>query len=61
MELILLSPKQVSEALSISRTTLWRLTRRDPEFPKALRISGNRVGYRSTEIHAWVESRPQAA
>ena len=61
MEKLLLSPKQVCEALSLSRTTLWRLTRRDPEFPKALKISGNRVGYRATEIHAWVESRPQAA
>lgn len=61
MELILLSPKQVCASLSLSRTTLWRLTRRDPEFPKAVRISGNRIAFRASEIHAWVESRPQAA
>ena len=61
MEKLLLSPKQVCQALSLSRTTIWRLTRRDPEFPKALKISGNRIGYRATEIHAWAESRPQSA
>ena len=60
MENLLLSPKQVSEALSISRTTIWRLTRRDPEFPTAVRISGNRVGFLAAEILAWAESRPAA-
>jgi predicted DNA-binding transcriptional regulator AlpA len=31
-----------------------------PRYPRAYRISGNRVGWRRSELRAWCESRPQA-
>jgi predicted DNA-binding transcriptional regulator AlpA len=31
-----------------------------PRYPRAYRISGNRVGWRRSELREWCESRPQA-
>lgn len=60
MDKLLLSPKEVCEALSLSRTSLWRISKRDPGFPKARRLSDNRVAFPAAEIRAWAESRPAA-
>ena len=54
--------KEVVEATSLSRTTLWR-RRRTGEFPTGFLLGGNEsraVGWISSDIEAWIRSRPAA-
>ena len=46
----------VSKRLGISRTTLWRLIKAG-DFPQAIKLSPNRVGWRESQITAWIETR----
>lgn len=46
----------VKRRTSLSRTTAWRLQKRD-EFPAPYAISPGRVGYREDEVEAWRRSR----
>lgn len=48
----LLSREEVLKRTSLSRTTLFRKERSD-EFPKAIRISANRVAYDEEAVDAW--------
>lgn len=59
--------KEVAHATGLSRTTAWRLHRRD-EFPRPYPISPGRVAYLECEVDAWKRwrqhlgpaSRPEA-
>jgi predicted DNA-binding transcriptional regulator AlpA len=44
----------------ISDTTLWRLERRG-DFPRSIKISPGRVGYRESEVEAWIARRAEDA
>ena len=44
--------KEVAHATGLSRTTAWRLHRRD-EFPRPYPISPGRVAYLEREVDAW--------
>jgi len=48
--------KEVAFSTGLSRTTAWRLQRRD-EFPPPYVISPGRVGYLESEVSAWKASR----
>lgn len=48
--------KEVARRTSLSRTTAWRLQRRD-EFPRPYPISPGRVGHLECEVEAWMASR----
>lgn len=48
--------KVVAKRTSLSRTTAWRLQRRD-EFPRPYAISPGRVGHLECEVEAWMASR----
>jgi len=48
--------KEVARRTSLSRTTAWRLQRRD-EFPRAYPISPGRVGHLECEVQAWIAAR----
>jgi predicted DNA-binding transcriptional regulator AlpA len=53
--------KEVARSTGLSRTTAWRLQKRD-DFPAPYAISPGRVGYREEEVEAWRVSRgPSAA
>lgn len=52
--------KEVARATGLSRTTAWRLQKRD-EFPAPYAISPGRVGYREDEVEAWKASRDHGA
>jgi prophage regulatory protein len=41
----------------LSKTTRWRMTRRN-EFPGKVKISVGRTAYRLSDILAWMSSRP---
>jgi prophage regulatory protein len=51
----ILGEPEVHRLTNLSRTTRWRLER-EGKFPKRLRLSGNRIGWRADEILAWIES-----
>ncbi len=51
--------KEVARRTSLSRTTAWRLQRRD-EFPCPYLISPGRVGHLEGEVEAWMASRARA-
>ena len=44
----------------LSRTTRWRLEQ-EGKFPKRIQLSPNAVGWRLSEIKAWLRSRVDAA
>lgn len=52
--------KEVARATGLSRTTAWRLQKRD-DFPAPYAISPGRVGYREDEVEAWRVSRDPSA
>ena len=49
----------VIDMISVSRSTLHRL-RRAGEFPAAIQLSANAVGWRRSDIDAWLADRPAA-
>ena len=56
----ILRPKQAAEYLAgISLVTLWRLSQR-PEFPRKVKLTGKLVGYRKSELDAWIAGRQEA-
>jgi prophage regulatory protein len=48
--------RDVCYRTGLSRTTIWRLERRNA-FPKHRQISSNTVGWIEHEVTAWIESR----
>jgi prophage regulatory protein len=56
----LLSPDTVGNLTTLSRTTIWRLTKAG-SFPKPVRVSAGRVAYRANDIDAWLNDIAQAA
>lgn len=58
-EEIILRPKQVAHFMGISVQTLWRLDKHDLEFPKKIRFTARCVGYKKSDILAYVETRQQ--
>ena len=55
----IMRPAEVAERLGIGRSTLSRWRQRD-DFPKALRLGPNRVGWRAADIDRWIADRPEA-
>ncbi len=49
----------VLKLTGLSRVTIWRLTKAGT-FPAPVRLSKRAVGWRSTDVEAWVRSRPAA-
>ena len=50
----ILREKEVVRITSLSRVTIWRLEAAGM-FPKRVRISPGRVGWREMDILAWIE------
>lgn len=53
----LLSPKEASAFLGISKSTLYRV-RNQPDFPQALQVSMGRVAYRREDLKKWANELP---
>jgi len=54
MELI--SIRQACQRLSISRTTLWSMTRQG-DFPKLVQVTPGRKAFIKSEIEGWIARR----
>jgi prophage regulatory protein len=52
----LLAPKEVVKRTSLSRTTLWRLSR-SGAFPKPISLSPGRRGWPESAIVQWIQDR----
>ena len=50
---------EVQRTVGLSRPQIWRL-RQDGSFPSPLRLSKNRVAWKSSEIQEWINSRERA-
>lgn len=52
----ILRPKQVTQYLSLSLATLWRLNQKG-DFPRKVQLSKRSVGWYLEDIDAWLEKR----
>jgi predicted DNA-binding transcriptional regulator AlpA len=50
----LMTQLQVAQALSVSRTTLWKM-RKEGRLPPQIRVSDRRVAYRRADVEDWIE------
>lgn len=53
----ILRSRDVQRITQLGRTTLWRLEKAG-EFPARRQITGNLVGWLSSEVNEWLHSRP---
>ncbi len=53
---IILREAEVRRRTSLARSTRWTLER-EGRFPKRVRLTGRAVGWRSSEITAWIRAR----
>ena len=58
MKQIFLDLPQLAEALTLSESTIQKLTREAIDFPKPRMLSGRRVAWLVREIVEWAERRP---
>lgn len=49
----LLSPNAVAELTSLHRTSIYRKVQAG-DFPSPVRLSPRRIGFRETEVRAWI-------
>jgi len=54
----ILRNRKAAKFLGISDTTLWRLSQTDG-FPKKIIITTRAVGYRESELNAWLDTQRQ--
>ena len=52
----ILRPKELTNLLSISRATLWRMEKRG-ELPPKIALSPGVKGWRESDISEWLEAR----
>lgn len=52
--------KQVQQIIPLSRSSIWRRTKKDT-FPKPISLGGNAVGWLEKDITEWIESQVKTA
>lgn len=52
-----ISIREACNITSLSRTTIWKKVRSDPDFPKLADLGCNRKAFLAAEIEAWIEER----
>lgn len=53
----IIRPTPLQKMLGVSATTLWRLENTDPDFPKKIRFSARCVGFRLSDVEAYLEKK----
>lgn len=51
--------QQLRTVIPLSRPQVWRL-RQTGAFPAPIKLSQNRVGWRTSDVRAWLDARPTA-
>lgn len=54
---VLLRAGAVARRLGVSRTTLWRMRRDDPDFPRPVRLTARVIAWRVRDLDDWVDRR----
>ncbi|SMO38314.1 helix-turn-helix transcriptional regulator [Fodinibius sediminis] len=54
----LIRPKKLAKKLGIGLSTLYERMK-EPDFPSKVRISSQAVGFKESEIMAWIESNTE--
>lgn len=57
---LLVSAEEIGFALNIDRSSVFRMVRTEPDFPRPLKLSRNTPRWRATEINAWLAARAAA-
>lgn len=52
--------RMVCEITGLSKTTVYKYSRNDPDFPKPVKLGATCTAWRSDELAAWMDSRPRA-
>lgn len=60
-EVLIPLPRVQSRLGNIARSTLFLLRREDATFPRAVPIGPRRVGFRESELNAWIEAQAAKA
>ena len=47
----------VCDLVGLGKTTVWNLSRNDPDFPKPVKLSARCTAWRADEVQAWIDSR----
>ena len=55
----ILRPRELADRVGLSLATLWRLRRRG-DLPEPIRLSPGCVGWRTSDIEAWLAARAEA-
>ncbi len=55
---LILSIADFARLMGVSRTTLHRLERDDPAFPRKVQLSTNRVGFHRDDVLQYIAARP---
>ena len=55
-DLRILRPAEVADLLGLHRCTIWRWIKRG-DFPEPLQLGRNAVGFRRSDVVAWLDSR----
>ena len=47
---------ELTKVLSLSKSTIWRLTKTDPLFPQPIKISGKMTVFKGSAVDEWINS-----
>jgi len=53
----ILRMREVIQRIGLSRSTIYKLMENN-DFPKPMKLGSQAIGWRDTEIEAWIENRP---
>lgn len=48
---------KMRELLGLGSTTIWELSRHDPDFPKPVKLTSQCTAWRADEVQAWIDTR----
>jgi len=55
----IIRPRELAERIGLSLATIWRLRRRG-DLPEPIRLSPGCVGWRTSDIDAWLANRAES-
>lgn len=53
----ILRMREVIQRIGLSRSTIYKLMENN-EFPRPMKLGSQAIGWRDTDIEAWIENRP---
>ena len=57
---LLLRLPDLQKVIGISRTSIYEKLKKDPAFPRPVKLGAGSIAWRFAEVKAWVESLPHS-